>query len=232
MHCIGHRGAAGLAPPNTLRSIQTAINLGCRWVEIDIWSIENQPVVFHDRRLERLTGATGLLENQTLESLAKLQIEASEPIPLLRDVFAVCGSSTGINIELKGPDSAAALKQFLSSFSGILPDIIVSSFDHQQLDEMRAYSSTIRLGVLIYGYSAHFIPYAKMIGAASIHFSIDFLQKRYVDEAHAAGMKALVYTVNHEDDIRLMQQLGVDGVFSDYPDRVLALCGLGGGNLF
>lgn len=224
MYCIGHRGAAGLAPQNTIAGIQAAIDLGCTWVEVDIWHVADQLIVFHDRRLEKLTGRPGLLISQSKEQIATLRVNGTEPVPTLEEVFDVCTGKAGLNIELKGPNTAAALSSFLKVRTSH-PQLLVSSFDHGQLSEFHYLEPQIPCGVLVAGYPHSYLDFAQSIDAVSVHLHIDFVQQRAIREIQNSGRKAFVFTVNFEDDIRLMQQLGVDAVFSDYPDRVFAVCG-------
>ena len=98
---------------------------------------------------------------------------------------------------------------------------LVSSFDHRQLEQMRKLDKHILLGALINGLLVDDATFAQKLGAYSVHPSIEFIDQRFVDDAQAKGIKVYPYTVNHPEDIDKMYQLGVDGVFTDYPDRVV-----------
>ena len=106
MFCIGHRGARGHAPENTLASVRKAIELGADWIEVDVYGVDGELVVFHDDRLERTTNGEGLLMGQSFDYLRSLDAGDGELIPTLAEVFDVAADRVGINVELKGPGTA------------------------------------------------------------------------------------------------------------------------------
>jgi len=224
--CIGHRGACGHAPENTLASIRKALELGAPCLEIDVYHVDNRLVVFHDDRLERATNGTGYLLEQRFDHLRSLDAGGGERIPTLEEVFETVDRRAGVNIELKGPATARPVVGLLGElrrrgWPGEL--ILVSSFDHRQLAEVRRLDPAIKLGALIVGLPVDDAAFAAALGAYSAHLSLEFIDRRFVDDAHARGLQVFVFTVNHPEDIRKMAQLGVDGVFSDFPERVLGL---------
>ena len=104
----------------------------------------------------------------------------------------------------------------------------MSSFDHRELQAMHRLHPDILLGALICGLPVDDARFAAELGAFSVHPCLDFVDRRFVDDAHARGLQVYVYTVDHPDDLARMQRLGVDGVFSNYPERVLAAYAQGG----
>ncbi len=224
--CIGHRGACAHAPENTLASVRKALELGAPCLEIDVYHVDRHLVVFHDDRLERTTNGTGYLLEQRFETLRTLDAGCGERIPTLEEVFATVDRRAGVNIELKGPATARPVVRLLAELRrGGWPDelILVSSFDHRQLAEVRRLDPGIRIGALIVGLPVNDAAFAAALGAYSLHLSLEFIDRRLVADAHARGLQVFVFTVNHPEDIRKMAQLGVDGVFTDFPERVLGL---------
>jgi len=222
---IGHRGAAGHQPENTLASVEAAIELGSEMVEIDVHCVEGELFAFHDRRLERLTGTQGRFARLTIADLKRLRVQGHE-IPSLRDVVKQINRRAALNIEIKGHSCADAVVKIASSMmaSGWSRDqILVSSFDHVQLHQIRAADPRIPLGVLMECRPFDLAGAAKRLGAYSIHCGLSFVTEDYVKDAHAHGLKFMVYTVNHEEDVRELIDLGVDGIISDYPDMVRAI---------
>ncbi len=222
--CIGHRGAMGHAPENTLASFQKALELGTPCVELDVYYVDGHLMVFHDDRLERTTNGSGYLLDQNFDYLRSLDAGHGEKIPTLREVFEIIDLRAGVNIELKGPDTAGPVVEFISSLRqhGWNDDLIlVSSFNHRELAEVRRIDSGIRLGAMMGGLPVDDVAFATVLGAYSVHLSLEFVDRRFVDVAHSRGMRVFVFTVNHPDDIRKMAALGVDGVFTNYPERVL-----------
>jgi len=222
--CIAHRGAMGHEPENTLSSISKAIVLGAPCVEVDVYCVEGRLVVFHDIRLERMTNGVGYLSEQSFEYLRSLDVIGGQRIFTLEEVCEVIDSQVCLNIELRGPDTAAPVAELISNLieSGWDKDaILVSSFIHRELLEMKRLNHDILLGALIRALLVDDAKFAEDLGAFSVHPSFDFVDQRFVDDAHARGLKVYVYTVNHPEDIAKMHQLGVDGVFTNFPERVL-----------
>ncbi|HQH27580.1 MAG TPA: glycerophosphodiester phosphodiesterase family protein, partial [Oligoflexia bacterium] len=96
MLSIGHRGAMGHEPENTLRSVAKALTLGADWIEVDVYNAQDKLVVIHDDRLERTTDGTGRVVGQTLDYLRSLDAGKGEKIPFLEEVFAVVDHRAGI----------------------------------------------------------------------------------------------------------------------------------------
>ena len=228
MLCFGHRGARRHAPENTVGGVRKAIELGADWVEVDVYTVEDELIVIHDDRLERTTNGTGYVLEQTLEHLRSLDAGDGQPIPMLDEIFDAARGprgTVGINIELKGPGAAAAVVELVEARmrAGWPADgVLVSSFNHRELREVRRRAPELRRGALLVGLPVTNAAFAEDLGAWSVHPSIDFLDEAFVTDAHRRGLKVIPFTVNHPDDIDRMFGLGVDGVFTDYPERVVA----------
>lgn len=222
--CIGHRGAMGHAPENTLASIGKALELGVPCVEVDVYNVDGHLVVFHDDRLERTTGVEGYLEEQTFEYLRTLDDGDGQSIPTLEEVCDAIEAKACLNIELKGVGTAQPVVELISRYvekGWHKGTFLVSSFNHRELQEVKRLDAQIKLGALIRGLPVDDAKFAQALGAFSVNPALDFVDQRFVDDAHERNLKVYVYTVNHPDDIRKMHRLGVDGVFSSYPERVL-----------
>ena len=222
--CIGHRGAMGHAPENTLASFQKALELGTPCVELDVYYVDGNMMVFHDDRLERTTNGSGYLLDQDFDYLRSLDAGNGEKIPTLREVFEAIDLRAAVNIELKGPDTARPVVELISVLRehGWNDDLIlVSSFKHYELAEVRRIDSRIRLGAMIVGPPVDDASFTDVLGAYSVHLSLKFVDRMSVDNAHSRGLRIFVFTVNHPDDICKMEELGVDGIFTNYPERVL-----------
>ena len=224
MKIIGHRGAAGHAPENTLRSVDLALDLGVHGVEIDVHLVEGRLVVIHDDRLERTTDGAGRVADTRFDALRALDAGDGERVPTLEEVAVrVLGRATLV-VELKGDGTAGAVARWLD----LLPPpsragVVVSSFDHPQLAELRALAPDVRLGALVAGVPLGLAAFAVELGAHAVHMSLECLRPPFVRDAHARGLEAWVYTVNHRDDHAHCARLGVDAVFSDHPDRGLGV---------
>ena len=222
--CISHRGAMGHAPENTLRAVRKALELGSHFIEVDVHYVDGHLVVFHDIRLERTTNGTGYLSNHSFEYLRSLDAGDGELIPTFEEVCDAIDSRASLNIELKGAGTAAPVAALLSELIDQGWDeekFLVSSFNHPELVEMRRLNKKIKLGALLHGVPVDGAKFAEDLHAYSVHPSLDFIDEKLVIDAHSRGLKVFVYGVDHPEDIASMQALGVDGVFTGFPDRVL-----------
>ena len=95
---------------------------------------------------------------------------------------------------------------------------IVSSFNHKELLHFKAINPEIRIGALVSGVPWRNVRFAEKIGAYAVHAGINIVNRRFVANAHRRGLKFFVYTVNTGEDLKRMQDMGVDGVFTNYPD--------------
>jgi len=224
MLCIGHRGAMGHAPENTLLSMEKALELGVPWVELDVYEVEGHLIVIHDKKLERTTNGAGYVMDQTFDYLRSLDAGKGQKIPTLEEVFDLVQRRAGINIELKGPDTAEPVAAFIERyrFKGWTDEeILVSSFNHRELKKIKGFDSEVRIGPLIKEIPDGYAAFAKEMEAFSVHVSLKHISRAFVEDAQHRGLKVYVYTVNQTEDIELMRSFGVDGVFTNYPERVL-----------
>ncbi|MFT7219635.1 MAG: glycerophosphoryl diester phosphodiesterase [Candidatus Azotimanducaceae bacterium] len=221
--CIGHRGAKGHYPENTLPSFAYAIELGCDWIELDVHLVEDELVVIHDSTVNRTTNGTGRVDAYSLADLRALDAGGGAQVPTLTEVTNLLAGRCGLNVELKCPGTANAVSRALHELIDAgwsSEQILVSSFDHQELAKTDA---TFRRGALFAKRMKDEWESAESLGAYSVNFSLKDVDQALVDLAHARGYKIFVYTVNKPKDIQTILNLGVDGIFSDFPDRVLSL---------
>jgi glycerophosphoryl diester phosphodiesterase len=222
--CIGHRGALGHAPENTLCSVRKALEMGAPCVEVDVYYVDGHLIVFHDDRLERTTNGSGYLCEQSFDYLRSLDAGDGQQIPTLEEVCDVIDSRACLNIELKGMNTAEPVARLLSNIIEKGWDrekLLVSSFHRMELLELRRLHQEMNLAVLIRGIPADGLNFAEDIGAISVHPSVNCVDKQFVYDAHRRGFKVYVYSVDHAGDIDNMQALGVDGVFTGFPERVI-----------
>ncbi len=223
---VGHRGASGIFAGNTLAAFAGALEQGADMVELDVHlSLDSQLVVIHDNTVDRTTGGTGEVGAMTLAGLQKLDAGGGEKIPSLGEVLLLLGSRCGVNVELKGPGTAAPVAGLLSRFvrgKGIPWDnFLVSSFDHARLAELKEIEPRIRRAPLFgEDLPEDFIAIAHGLGAWSVNLNKQSVTADLVDRCHREGLRVHVYTVNNPDEIARLKELGVDGIIGDYPDRL------------
>ncbi|CCK78465.1 glycerophosphodiester phosphodiesterase [Desulfobacula toluolica] len=222
MICFAHRGASGHAPENTLLSVRTALEMGAPWIEIDVFCVQGQLVVIHDSRLERTTNGRGNLMQHSIANLRSLDAGKGEKIPFLHEVLELVQGRCSINIELKGPGTAAPvadlLKACIRDGNYMKEQLLASSFDYPQLMELKQLVPKLYIGANIYGVPLDGAGFADAMGVYSIHAHCDFISQMFVDDAHRRGIKVFVFTVNHAEELHRMAALGVDGVFTNYPE--------------
>lgn len=224
---IGHRGARGHAPENTLLSIDTAIRLGAHWVEIDVQHHDGELWLMHDLRLERTTNGRGRLVDHPAATLRKLDAGRGQPVPTLPEALALIEQRVGLNIELKSWNGCAeavanCLREYLAE-GWPANRLMVSSFHLPELWEFRQMLPEVPVAALYCGVPLDWAGVAVELGARCLNLSDEFVDEKLLADAHARGLRVNVYTVNDPEDLRRLRDLGVDGVFTDYPDRALAL---------
>lgn len=227
--CIAHRGGPQIAPAplpeNSLAAIERALALGVDAVEIDIFQIEGELLVTHDRRLGRVVSGQGIITEQPLSYLRAQRLDNGEPIPTLQQILELVGDKALLNIEIKGADSVPALarvlQDYVSTHQGNYEQYVISSFDHQQLFHSMQQLPQIKRGVLIEGIPLDYAACCEPLKAYAFNTHLSFITSELIGDAKKRGLKNWVYTVNHEDDWKAMASLGVDAVFTDKPDKLI-----------
>jgi len=223
---IGHRGAMGYETENTLASVQKAIDLGVDMIEIDVFKIKSDEiVVFHDETLDRLSNAPGKIEEYYIGDLNQVILDGNHRIPMLQDVLKLIDNRVALNIELKGANTADRVN-FITNYyikqRGWSPEnIVISSFDWNQLKETRKLNAEVAIAVLTEDESLEeAIVMAKELNAVAVNPWFKTLTAEKVKEVQNEGFKVYTYTVNEPEDLKLMVDYGVDGIFTNYPDRI------------
>ncbi|HDN9005774.1 glycerophosphodiester phosphodiesterase [Aeromonas sp. 602658] len=225
MQIIAHRGASGLAPENTLKAMAKALVLEVSAIELDVQAADGELWVFHDRRLERCTNGKGVLTEQSRVYLEQLDAGEGEVIPTLWQVMEIIAGRCELHIELKGADTAdavASLTRRAEAELGFTPEQwVVSSFHHPELARFAALRPDIRLGALTANLPLNLALFADELGAWSLNCDVDFVDRILVEDAHQRGLRVLVYTVDYHEDYEKLASMGVDGIFTNRPDRFL-----------
>lgn len=212
---IGHRGAKGHAPENTLASFEKAMALGVDMIELDVrLSLDKIPMVIHDERIDRTTSKTGLVTDYIAKELQHLGI------PTLRDVFELVDNRCMINVELKTFSATQPVLDLIAKSTFDKSKILISSFDWNALQEVRFHNETLTIGVLTETDLDLALAFAKFIKAYSIHPYYHLLTAEKVTKIKEKGFKIFPWTVNEPEDITFVQSLGVDGIITDFPERL------------
>jgi glycerophosphoryl diester phosphodiesterase len=223
MLIFAHRGASGVEPENTLRSIRTALAAEVDGIEIDIHEVDGQLFVIHDRWLHRTTSGHGQIFNYDYQYLRSLDAGGGEVIPTLDEVLKLVAGKCTINIELKAVKNLTLLFSYIDeaikTTALLSNDVLFSSFNHRLLHAIKQQRPDFAIGALTACYPLDYAKFAEQLNAYSVHLDVDFISEHFVADAHRRGLKVFVYTVDELEDINAMKHLGVDGIFSNYPTK-------------
>ncbi|MDP4797316.1 MAG: glycerophosphodiester phosphodiesterase [Crocinitomicaceae bacterium] len=223
---FGHRGAKGYVMENTIASIEYALNLGVNAIEIDVYRCASgELVVFHDDTLERLSTRVNRIEDLTLDEIGLILLHGGYSIPTLNKVIDFLSNRVILNIELKGKNTAKDTYKYVKEACDneiySKENIIISSFHDDELRIYRELDSSIKIGVLTRNDIEEDIQLAKELNAYSIHPYYKQVDLALINRLHQMNYKVFPFTVNEEEEIEIFIKNGVDGLFCDYPDRVL-----------
>jgi len=222
---VGHRGAMGHETENTLASIEKAMELGVDMIEIDVFKIKSgEIVVFHDDQVDRLTDSQGDIEGYDLDSLKQLTLKGNHKIPELTDVLDLMDNKVQLNIELKGAETAEKVNQIVNEYiknhGWSLDNFVISSFKWDELEDMRAVNKKMKIAVLTSDDPLGAIDVAKELNAVAINPNYKTLTQGNTAKIQSEGLKVYTWTVNEPEDIQKMMEFGVDGIITNYPERV------------
>jgi len=210
---------------NTLTSFQKAIDLNVDMIELDLLTSKHgRLIVFHDHKLDRITEGKGHLRKKTLEELKKLNVHKKEKIPTLEEALDLIDRKAKVNIEIKGAHTIGALLRLIDHYirekGWRYDDFIISSFSRKTLKKLYQTKPHIQIGALVRYRLVGFLKFARSVDAYSVHIHKNLINKRLVAQARKKGFQVYVWTVNKPEEIDKVKNLGVDGIFSDFPDRI------------
>lgn len=216
---IGHRGASGYELENTLISFQKALDLKVDGIELDVHlSSDGAIMVIHDETITRTTNGKGFVNQFTSSQLIDLGI------PTLIEVLDLINRNCFINIELKGIGTfepvVELIQNYISNKNWNYTDFLVSSFDWKMLEEAKLLNSKIRIGVLTDESIEKALAFAKKIKAFSIDPNYRLLTKENVVLMQENGFEVFAWTVNSFEDIQKIKLCNVNGIITDFPDKI------------
>ena len=212
---IAHRGASFAETENTLPAFERAIADGADFVEFDVqMSVDGEPVVFHDEDLDRLTPLTGPLRRRRAAELREVAVAT------LDEVLDVVRGRIGVMAELKNANRYRSFPFVERVVAKLSPEHVVISFQSRALLDARRLPPELRL-------VQHVGPRVSIRAAARYAWGVGFwdsaVTPRGLARARALGLATAVFTVNDEARMRELVALGVDGLFTDRPDRLRAV---------
>ncbi len=236
---IAHRGGSLEAPENTMSSFRHAIELGMRFVELDVqMSSDGELMVIHDETLDRTTDGHGPVGSYTLAELRKLDAGsrfspryAGEPIPTLREVMELCvDAGVGVVVEIKSPPLYPGMVEKVAALLGEMwlrgaDNIWCKSFDHNAIRQLRALDAGLPLGYLYEPHEQVFVYPDETVQAYCPYFRTALAHPEQVERAHALGKLVFVYTVDDMEDMRRVAAAGIDAMISDRPSLLKEIFG-------
>ncbi|MDY3052650.1 MAG: glycerophosphodiester phosphodiesterase [Ndongobacter sp.] len=237
MKLYAHRGYSAKYPENTLLAFQKAVEAGCDGIELDVhFSRDHKLVIIHDDSLSRTIDAVGFVRHHTLRDLQNYTVKGAyegEPQKMLTLAeYLEWAKELPIvtNIELKNdrfhyPGMEEAVVRMVQEY-GVEDKVFLSSFRSESIELIKNRWPKIRCGWLVDEIKDDTMERLQEIHADYLHPSLRLVTPQLVQCCHEAGYRLHVYTVNSDDDIEYMKELGVDGIFTNYMERAREVLGL------
>lgn len=230
---IAHRGFSADYPENTLLAFEKAYEAGADGIELDVrMTKDGEAIIFHDETIDRLTEGTGRVNEFTLKELRTFPIihplqdgQKQQYIPTLKEYLSwVSDKALLSNIELKSKDEiddglemqvVSIIRQFDSA-----DNLIISSFNEKYIRRIRHFMPSLKTGLLLNECNEKIIQSAEELGVEYIHLKKITLTPQNILLAKGYGLLINTWTVNEREDLRKANALGVNGIITDYPDRL------------
>ena len=219
---VAHRGAPLLAFENTLSSFEKAVEQGAGIIELDVqMTSDRKLIVFHDSDVDRVTWASGLIKQFTLEEVRKMRLGGSSSVPTLEETIAAFKGRTGFFVELKRIPEAVEQTLKLLASAGVLDETVLCSFDPRVIKEARRISKTVPLGYLRWVVFDSDISFMREYDMQAMHANDVFLSEKIVEKIHEQGQKAIVWTPGWKKWIRRALNMGADGIITNHVGRLI-----------
>lgn len=232
---IGHRGAKGYEPENTFVSFQKALDMQVDGIELDVHlSADGEIIVIHDETIDRTTNGKGFVNALSLRELKAFRIdgkydprhlaELAQQIPTLKEVFDLVNQDCFINIELKSYEATdkvvSLIEKYVTKKGWKYDRFLVSSFDWNALQQVAFLNDKIPIGVLTETDLDLALAFAKFIQAKSIHPHFHLLTKENTAQIQEKGLQVFPWTINELEDIQKIKSFNVNGIITDFPNRI------------
>jgi glycerophosphoryl diester phosphodiesterase len=223
---ISHAACGGHAPENTLAGIRKAIELGAEGIEIDVQaSADGVPILMHDLTVDRTTNGSGEVAALSLPELRALDA-GGEPVPTLAQVLDLTQGKVLLIMEIKQPGIEQHIAHIIHEKQA-LDDVMAWSFYPAALEGMRAAEPQIPCALLVAGESMaiweKMRSLAVKLGVQGVSVFAPAIDERIAEDCRRRGLALYSWTPDSEAEIERLLRLGVDGVCSNYPDRVVSV---------
>lgn len=234
MHIYAHRGSSGTHPENTLAAFRHAASLPIHGVEFDVHlSKDGELVIIHDEKINRTSNGKGFVKDLTLAELREYDFGSwfskefkGEKIPHLAEVLEIFSNTTHhINIELKTDvisyDGIVKEVLQLVDSMALQSRVVISSFNHDTLREAKKLAPHIETATLSMKEFANPFDYVHAIPADALHISLRTARRPSTEKVVNQGVPVRVFTVNKVKYIELLRKIGVQAIFTDFPEKML-----------
>ncbi|TXJ76355.1 glycerophosphodiester phosphodiesterase [Streptomyces lavendulae] len=213
---IGHRGVMGVEPENTLRSFAAAQRAGLDLIELDLHlSKDGALVVMHDAEVDRTTDGSGPIAEKTLAELRALDAGRGERVPVFEEVLDAVG--TPLQAEIKDVAAARELARVMLE-RDLVGRVEVSSFHDEAVAEIARLVPGVRTALIAGRYGPEVVERAVAVGTPTLCLDIRRITLETVEHARAAGLRIIGWTVNTQEQLRLVRALELDGATTDFPE--------------
>jgi glycerophosphoryl diester phosphodiesterase len=225
MLVIGHRGAAGEKPENSLAAIKAGRRSGADVLEFDVrLTRDGRPILAHDDNLRRTHGLDISIHSLTLKELQKRTAGSIAPITTLEEVFNDSLGRIMLNIELKEKGTALAVLDVLhrDTYKAHIDKVFLSSFSSRELVRARNLNKKIKLAMLMRLNPFAFLAWERKLHLSAVGLHRLHLNPLVIQAAHQLDIFVYVYTVNRRAALKNLDKQGVDGVVTDYPTKFVS----------
>ncbi len=220
---LGHRGASGAAPENTLRAFALAAEVGADGIELDVQpSADGVPVIMHDETVDRTTDGHGRVADMTYAALAALDAGGGERVPTLAEALTLARGRLFVDVEIKDPGIEPGIAELVARLD-MAEQVAISSFSPASLAGMRAAAPHLHRWLLSRDWSTGVLATALDLGALGVAPRYPWVDAELVVAAGAHGLAVITWTVNAEADLRRLLALGIDALITDEPARAVAV---------
>lgn len=217
---VGHRGAAALAPENTLPSFVKAYECGATAIEFDVrLTRDDVPVIFHDESLKRLTGVEARVRDLSFEELRELRVLGEAQVPTLEEVLEFASGRLAVDVELKDSGTEREVVRLLKKYN-LEEESLITSFSPEILSRVKELAPNLRLGVLLERWDDKYLDIAGQLGAQAILPNYTSVTPDVVDSIKGEGFALIVWTVNDPEEAARLLRQGVDGIITDDPYKL------------
>jgi len=219
---IGHRGARGIEPENTIRSYQEGLELGVDYIECDVHMTKDSHIVLmHDHTVDRTTNASGQVNSFTFEEIRRLDAGKGEKIPTLQELLDLARGKVKLHIELKDETATEPTIRLVEK-NGMVGQVFLTSGNTETLKKVRQLNPNIPTEHIFGEPPDDAIERAVSIGAKRVSCHISHITSEFVEKAHANGIKVIAWPPNTLEEAGKAVECGVDLICTDRPDIVRA----------